>query len=171
MFILSKRNPMRFLSLLAIASIAFCVSMCTPNPSNNATPVTGNCFDGIQNGTEQGVDCGSGCTKNCNGNMTITANGTTYSNGVVTLSATDGQYYTSFSPNVITQYSSLAFTCSFYRNGATVPEKSIYGLTFYYPRGGNPIGTYTLTLPSGSPTNSLLNKFHGLILLPADSNN
>ncbi len=155
---------MRFFYLLSITSAVFLAISCnsTNNPNNNTTvtPTTqGNCRDGIQNGTEQGVDCGIGCTSQCNGNMTIIANGTTLSNGTVRLSTGDGQYLSNVSPLVYTQYSSMTLSCYFYKDGINISNKYLNALTFYYLKGGNPVGTYTLSDGGGSPTNPLLNEF------------
>jgi hypothetical protein len=154
---------MRFLSLLAIASIAFCVSMCTPNPANNVTPVaTGNCYDGTQNGSEQGVDCGTGgCTFACNGTFTaVFNNGTPLKTGIIqTVTVTNGQYASSYSPIVYVNYSKAQFTNIIFYTGS-VSYSHVLQLSFSYAQGSPVVGSYAYTNnPSGSPTNSLLNKF------------
>ena len=146
---------MRFLSLLAITSIAFCVSMCTPNNSNNVNPVTGNCRDGIQNGDEQGVDCGaptqgSGVCSTCNGNMAITAAGVAYSTGNITTTNTSGTCYTTNPPTTSIQYPLVIVTPTFYKNGSLSSALSMY---FYikgtpavksYSYDNSPYGTYCI---------------------------
>jgi hypothetical protein len=156
---------MRFLSLLAIASIAFCVSMCTPNPANNVTPAItsmGNCRDGIQNGDEQGVDCGtSGCAYNCNGNMTVTAATVTYSSGQVTNSSSNATA-TCYTTNPITfnntatRYSTT-LTTYFYKNGTA---SFAYYMSLQIHHGVSPtVGIYTYTNSATYCLGGVINQF------------